>query len=218
MNRPGSGKIARPVVVLPHPDSPTRPTHSPASIVIEKSSTAVTKLLREVNWTLRLSTESSEGIVAQCYSSGPNRPLRQGDLSAGPHALRAPFPRGQLPARAVLVRGPVSAQRLQMCRRTVPLVTGPVKVPELSVQFHHHAVTLDFGEDRRGGDRRAPGVALHDRLVRQVGVGQLRRRRDAEGNVQRCAQQVERAVEQREGRTYDQTIKCSRGRDREHLM
>jgi hypothetical protein len=57
--------IAKPVVVSPHPDSPTRPTHSPASIVIEKSSTAVTKVLREENWTLSLSGESSESTFAR---------------------------------------------------------------------------------------------------------------------------------------------------------
>jgi len=42
---------ARPDVVLPQPDSPTRPTHSPGSMLSEKSSTAVTKDFRVANLT-----------------------------------------------------------------------------------------------------------------------------------------------------------------------
>jgi hypothetical protein len=68
-----SRMTARPVVVLPQPDSPTRPTHSPGAIVREKSSTAVANVLRVANWTFRLLTESSAAIVSKSYPSGPNQ-------------------------------------------------------------------------------------------------------------------------------------------------
>src|ERR1700722_990750 len=61
---PGRSRmIARPDVVLPQPDSPTRPTHWPGSMSIEKLSTAVTNDLRVENLTWRFFTESSDGMV-----------------------------------------------------------------------------------------------------------------------------------------------------------
>ena len=66
---PGRRRMtAKPDVVLPQPDSPTRPTHSPGEISSEKSSTAVANVSRVANWTFRLLTESSGGIVVRFYS------------------------------------------------------------------------------------------------------------------------------------------------------
>src|SRR5690349_11288853 len=47
-------RIESAVTLLPLPDSPTTPTHSPASTSMETSSIAVTQPLSTRNWTVKL--------------------------------------------------------------------------------------------------------------------------------------------------------------------
>ncbi len=61
-------------------------------------------------------------------------------------------------------RGPVLAQRGQMGRRRVALVAVEAVQRVAPVQGHHFRVAGHLGEDRCGGDRRHPAVALDHRF------------------------------------------------------
>ena len=64
---------------------------------------------------------------------------------------------------------------------------------KLPVDFQHHAVPADLGDDARRGDRKRESVALHDR---DVGMREVTRRQTVDQAV------IRRRVEQFHGPTH----------------
>src|SRR3984957_1585856 len=190
--------IERPMVVFPQPDSPTTPTHSPASTLNDTSSTARTLELLRRNSVCSPST-SRTGLTgptgagatrrAVASSSAPRAVTLTGNLpppesngseelplTAPPHL---PAPRElthESPAAAVDRRGPVAAERGLVHGRGVALVALEGVGREVVGLLAHEPVPHHLGQDRGGGHRRALGVTgadgTHGTLEAVVGVAQ----------------------------------------------
>jgi len=65
------------------------------------------------------------------------------------------------------LRGPESAHGFRVGRRDVPDVRDEAVARIEGVQTPHHSVPNDLGHDRGSSNRRAPGVPIHDGLVRR---------------------------------------------------
>src|ERR1019366_7978656 len=114
-----------------------------------------------------------------------------------------------------MVRGlSESPNRVHVHLGAVALVTRPVVVVEMATQFNHDAVPVDFGEYRRGRDRRTALIALDEgrgghRVIREHGWWF-----NVEADVLGRAQQIEGTVNQRHARTDSKRVERSCRGDR----
>src|SRR5665213_1657680 len=106
-----------------------------------------------------------------------------------------------------------SPDRLHVSLRSVTLVARPSVVSEVAIQINHQSVPSNLREHRRGRDRRAAPVALHERGGVHGSVRKFRWRLDSERDVHRRAQQIERPVNQCDARSNTKRVeRSSRGR------
>src|SRR5665213_670096 len=105
-----------------------------------------------------------------------------------------------------------SPDRLHVSLRSVTLVARPSVVSEVAIQINHQSVPSNLREHRRGRDRRAAPVALHERGGVHGSVRKFRWRLDSERDVHRRAQQIERPVNQCDARSNTKRVeRSSRG-------
>src|ERR1700722_8199987 len=219
--------MERPTVVLPQPDSPTTPTHSPASTLNDTSSTARTlELLRRTagcspstsRTRLTESARWSAGRAAPASNCGarpttltgnrhPRASRRREELAlARPAQVPTPWKlTHEGPAMAVDRRGPVAAQCGLMHGRGIALVALEGVRREVVRLLTHQPVPDDLGQDRGGRHRRALGVTVDNGAYlpaeRIVGM----------------AQQIDRPVDQERLRRLAEAGQGAPGRDPQRL-
>ena len=139
----------KPMVVLPQPDSPTRPTHSPSLISKVTSSTATTLAVRIRNSVRKITHGKDHTHIQPPYNQRLN-PLWSSPTRATPRNDDA-----SAWARSEPVNGGARASRIP-CSWTN-------REGRLLVELSHQRVATHFGDDRGGADGGATLVPLHDR-------------------------------------------------------
>src|SRR5690349_7596909 len=174
--------IARPTVVLPHPDSPTSPSVSPWCSWNEMPFTASTSPTRRSNTppktgnlTTRFWMSSRTSLVIRLTRQRVVYRMCHGRALGSPRRIRLLSDRGLSAVRVEMAPHPMAARVFNQWRFDVRARFERVRTPGDELAADRQAVDVGNGAGNDGESARFGAVDARDRAEQAVGVGMERR-------------------------------------------